>query len=155
MKIIVETSINTIQNQPTISSKKSASSEGLPTKSASEMSVTQDIKSYADTITLSEEALKMEKDERTDAEAKLEVNDKSKETESIETTPAEQQQSLKEAIAKLALEIMELSFKVEQLKTKDDIDSLKESRALETELALKKAELNVKQVQLLEIGKLS
>lgn len=102
-----------------------------------------------DNVTLSEEALKLDAQEQEKNDLTLEVSD---ESEGSELTLAEQQQSLKEEITKLALEIMELSMKIEQLKAKGDEESLKESRELETDLALKKAELTVKQEQLLALG---
>jgi len=67
----------------------------------------------------------------------------------------EQEKALEEAISKLSIEIMEISIELALLKTKDDEQSLKESQALENELAFKKAMLEAKVSQQLELAKSS
>ena len=57
---------------------------------------------------------------------------------------------LEKEIRELSLEIMQLTLQVELLKSRADEESLKQSKSLEVELALKKGMLNAKLEQQLE-----
>lgn len=101
-----------------------------------------------DTVNLSEEGQKKSAEES---------NHKDFRTTKTSTEPVndteEQAKALREAIAKLIMEIMEISRKITQLRTKDDEKSIKERQSLENELALKKGMLDAKVTEQLELAK--
>ncbi|SFC11982.1 hypothetical protein [Pseudoalteromonas denitrificans] len=62
---------------------------------------------------------------------------------------------LDKIIQELSMKIMALSLQIEQLKSKEDTESVKERKALEVELALTKGRLEAKLKEKLDTAKLS
>ena len=59
-----------------------------------------------------------------------------------------------EEIRELSMKILELTLKIEMLKAKEDKESVKERKSLETELAISKGRLEAKLKQKLDTAKL-
>ena len=67
----------------------------------------------------------------------------------------EEERDLDEIIQELSVKIMELSLQIEQLKNKEDTESVKERKALEVELTITKGRLEAKLQEKLDTAKLS
>lgn len=67
----------------------------------------------------------------------------------------QEENDLDKIIQELSVKIMELSLQIEQLKSKEDTESVKERKALEIELALTKGRLEAKLKEKLDTAKLS
>jgi len=66
-----------------------------------------------------------------------------------------EESDLDKIIQELSVKVMELSLQIELLKSKEDIESVKERKALEIELALTKGRLEAKLKEKLDTAKLS
>lgn len=67
----------------------------------------------------------------------------------------QEENDLDKIIQELSVKVMELSLQIEQLKSKEDTESVKERKALEIELALTKGRLEAKLKERLDTAKLS
>jgi len=89
-----------------------------------------------------------ESQEKIDSENEVNKEDKTerKLTPEAEAKLAEEKEEsdLDKIIQELSVKIMELSLQIEQLKNKEDTESVKERKALEVELALTKGRLEAK-----------
>jgi len=89
-----------------------------------------------------------ESQEKIDSENEVNKEDKTEQklTPEAEAKLAEEKEEsdLDKIIQELSVKIMELSLQIEQLKNKEDTESVKERKALEVELALTKGRLEAK-----------
>lgn len=112
-----------------------------------------------DNVVISKESQEKNASETRDVEETVPTQNKEtpKLTSEQEAKLAEEKEEsdLDKIIQELSVKIMELSLQIEQLKNKDDTESVKERKALEVELAITKGRLEAKLKEKLDTAKLS
>ncbi|SFD63494.1 hypothetical protein [Pseudoalteromonas denitrificans] len=107
-----------------------------------------------DNVVISKEA-KEKNNTETDVIAKQDVTKKKLTPEEEAKLEKKQNESdMDEEIRELSMKILELTLKIEMLKAKEDKESVKERKSLETELAISKGRLEAKLKQKLDTAKL-
>lgn len=110
-----------------------------------------------DTVVISKES-----QEKNASEAKaIEESESNQNKEAPKLTPEQEaklaeekeENDLDKIIQELSVKVMELSLQIEQLKSKEDTESVKERKALEIELALTKGRLEAKLKEKLDTAK--
>jgi len=114
----------------------------------------------ASTLLPDKVVISKESQEKNVLETKVEeesVPSQNKETRKL--TPEQEaklaEKDLDEIIQELSVKIMELSLQIEQLKNKEDTESVKERKALEVELAITKGRLEAKLQEKLDTAKVN
>ena len=92
----------------------------------------------------------LEKESTTDKTA---ANEKATKAQKGEESENSAEDELDKKIRELSLEILEITIQIEMLKSKEDVESMKEKRALEMDLAMKKGILEATIKQKLELAK--
>jgi len=91
-----------------------------------------------DQVDISEASRKKLSDEEKEKPLNLSNKLKAKDEVEAETKKGDGNSDIDKKIRELSMEILELTIKIEMLKTKEDKESVKEAQALEVELAMKK-----------------
>jgi hypothetical protein len=112
-----------------------------------------------DKVVISKESQEKNADETKHVEENIPTQNK----ETLKLTPEQkaklaekaEEKDLDEIIQELSVKIMEMSLQIEQLKNKEDTESVKERKALEVELAITKGRLEAKLQEKLDTAKLS
>lgn len=141
-----------MENISTVSSfippaqNKDVQEKTLPTNEAinTEMSSNKSLKDkylQPDQVEISEASRKKLSDEEKDQEQSLNISNKLRTKDEVEATKGANESDIDKQIRELSMEILELTIKIEMLKAKEDQESVKETQALEVELAMKKGTL--------------